>query len=195
MKLGIYSGQYAGDVRDRSIDYIAADRGIVHLQKQNIKPVIAIGDFDSLEDESLLEGIERVVFPVAKDESDTELALMYGIEHGYDSFDIYGVTGGRLDHFIACLCLLEKYQAYDIHLYDEKNHIRLLHPGHHLIDIDETAYFSLFALDEAVISLSNCHYEVKDYCLIRSDPLCLSNRANGQVVIDTDGLVLLIESH
>ncbi|MBO6046252.1 MAG: thiamine diphosphokinase [Erysipelotrichaceae bacterium] len=194
MKIGIYSARDAGIVKDTSIDYIAADYGIVHLLKQNIQPVIAIGDFDTLEDRSILNNVEVITFPAKKDESDTELALMYAIKQGYSAIDIYGVTGGRLDHFMATLCLLEKYQQYDITIYDESNKIRLLRQGHHELDINTDSYFSLFALDEVTISLKNCLYPIEDYTLVRSDPLCLSNQSLGRVVIDTDNLVLLIES-
>ena len=50
MKIGIYGSVYAGNVKDKSIDYIGVDQGIIHLIKQNIKPIIAIGDMDSIED-------------------------------------------------------------------------------------------------------------------------------------------------
>lgn len=39
---------------DISLDYIGVDRGIEVLIDQGIKPIYAIGDFDSIRDENLL---------------------------------------------------------------------------------------------------------------------------------------------
>ena len=30
------------------------------------------------------------------------------LSKGYDEIELYGVTGGRLDHFFAVMCLLRK---------------------------------------------------------------------------------------
>ena len=54
MKIGMYGGIDNGYVRDRSMDYIAIDQGLTYLAREGIKPVIAIGDFDSLNDKRLL---------------------------------------------------------------------------------------------------------------------------------------------
>lgn len=80
---------------------IAADAGLKRLEKENIKPDIAIGDFDSLG--TLPTGIKVLKFPVKKDDTDTMLAVKYGFENGYNNFVIYGGTGGRVDHFLANL--------------------------------------------------------------------------------------------
>ena len=64
MKIGIYCGVDVGNVRDLTLDYIGVDRGVSHLLKQNITPIIALGDMDSIEDITLLNGLD--VYQVLK---------------------------------------------------------------------------------------------------------------------------------
>ena len=82
---------------------IAADGGLVPLMKEGITPHILLGDFDSLPggEAALPQHIERLTFPVEKDDTDTGLALRTGWERGYRRFMLYGCGGGRLDHLFA----------------------------------------------------------------------------------------------
>lgn len=80
-------------------DYvIAADGGVLHTQKLNVRPNAVLGDFDSLG--YIPEGAN--VFPVEKDDTDSMLAIRQGLALGYRSFLIYGgLDGPRLDHTVA----------------------------------------------------------------------------------------------
>lgn len=171
-----------GNVRDRSIDYIAIDRGLSHLAHYHIHPLLAIGDFDSLEQQELLKTLQVDRYPVMKDDTDTALGVAYAIEHGYDEIDIYGVIGARLDHFMAALKLLEKYPEHHITLYDQTNMIYLLKPGVHHIAVTHH-YFSLFAIEDTDLTIRNALYPLDHYILKRDDPLCVSNQAQGEAVI------------
>ena len=76
---------------------IAADGGLAHVKQLNIAPQCILGDFDSL-------GYipqDSTVFPVEKDDTDTMLAVKFGLEKGYKNFRIFGGIGGRLDHTYA----------------------------------------------------------------------------------------------
>lgn len=182
MKIGLYAAMDNGDVRDRTIDYIAIDRGLSHLARLNIHPLLAIGDFDSLEQQELLKSLQVDRYPIKKDDTDTALGVAYAIEHGYDEIDVYGVIGARLDHFMAALKLLEKYQDIHITLYDSTNMIYLLKPGIHHIDVTHH-YFSLFAITDTDVSIQNALYPLDHYTLKRDDPLCVSNQALGRITI------------
>mgnify|MGYP000210964258 CR=1 FL=1 len=57
------------------------------------------------------ENLNIQILPERKDVTDTHAAIEYAISKGYDEIELYGVTGGRLDHFFAVMCLPEKYQA------------------------------------------------------------------------------------
>ena len=151
MKIGICSALACK--LDDSLKYIGVDHGVEILLKQGIKPVFAIGDFDSIENENVLSELDIERLPTRKDVTDTHAALEYALENGYDEVDIYGVTGGRLDHFLSVMCLLEKYADKKIRIIDQQNVIQLLLPGTHKVYQDEYKYFSLYALDDAILIL------------------------------------------
>lgn len=195
MKIGIYCSIDAGNVKDKGIEYIGVDQGVIHLLNQGIQPVLAIGDMDSIEDKSCLEGLSVAEFSSIKDDTDTGLALSYAIEHGYTEIDLYGVTQKRMDHFLAVMSLLEKYQEYHIVIYDQYNKIQVLRKGNHQIYKEDYYYFSLFAFDESVITLKECHYPLNQYHLTRNDPLCVSNQMNEDyAIIENTQTVILIQS-
>ena len=77
---------------------IAADGGLQHTNKLDIRPDIILGDFDSLG--YTPEGAN--VFPVEKDDTDAMLAVRRGLSLGYREFLLYGsLDGPRLDHTVA----------------------------------------------------------------------------------------------
>ena len=193
MKIGICSA-LANQI-DPSIDYIGVDRGVEVLLKAQIKPIYAIGDFDSIDHPEVLSHLKITRLPTRKDVTDTHAAVDYAIAHSYDEIDIYGVTGGRLDHFFSAVCLLEKYSDIKIRIIDDHNIIQLLLPGEHLINQDDYKYFSLFALDHSYIDISGADYPLEHYLLKRDDPLCVSNQVKGnQAVVTTSNKIILVKS-
>jgi thiamine pyrophosphokinase len=195
MKIGIYSSLYAGLVKDTSIDYIGADNGLIHLLNQNIKPIFVIGDFDSLKNQQLLDGLNIKKYPAIKDDTDTELAIKEAIQKGYNEIDLYGVTGKRIDHFMAVLCLLKKYSHINITIYDEYNKIYLLKKGIHDIYKDDYKYLSLFSYKPTFITLKDCHYPLSSYLLESDNPLCVSNQINKEkAYIEISEDILIIQS-
>ena len=68
---------------------IAADGGYETLKKLNIEPDVIIGDFDSLKSDLPQNG-NIIKHPVKKNDTDTLLAIKYGLENGYTDFIIYG---------------------------------------------------------------------------------------------------------
>lgn len=194
MKIGICSA-LANNI-DLSIDYIGVDRGIEVLLANNKTPIYAIGDFDSISNLDVLSQFEVTRLPTRKDVTDTHAAVEYAIEHGYDEIDIYGVTGGRLDHFFSAVCLLEKYSNFKIRIIDDQNIIQLLLPGSHIVNKDQYKYFSLFALDKSYLDITGAHYPLNHYLLYRHDPLCVSNQVkDNQAVITTTDKIILVKSN
>lgn len=193
MKIGICSA--LAKKIDSSLEYIGVDRGIEILAKQGIKPIYAIGDFDSIKNEEILKNLDIERLPTRKDVTDTHAAVDYAIAKGYDEIDIYGVTGGRLDHFFAIVCLLKKYQDIKIRIIDNQNIIELLKPGKHKILSENYKYFSLFAFDSCLVDIEHAQYNLKDYRLMNDDPLCVSNQMiNNYAYITTDNVLILIKS-
>lgn len=82
---------------------LAADGGYRALYRLGTTPDLLLGDFDSLGDVPLPANLPVVRFPVRKDDTDTGLALRYGLEQGFRDFALYGCAGGRVDHLLANL--------------------------------------------------------------------------------------------
>lgn len=195
MRIGMYAAIDCGDVLTKDIDYIAIDQGLSHLIRQGITPVYAIGDFDSLQDDHILHDIAHETHPTRKDDSDTELAIKYALKHGYDTIDLYGVTGGeRIDHFISVLLLLKRYRQMKINVYDRTNYLTLLPKGVYDIPCGAYRYFSCFAYQDCILTLKNCAYELDHYVLKRYDPLCLSNTCHDMLHLETSDDLLFVLS-
>lgn len=82
---------------------LAADGGYRALYSLGYMPDLLLGDFDSLGDVPLPADLPVLRFPVRKDDTDTGLALRYGLEQGFRDFALYGCAGGRVDHLLANL--------------------------------------------------------------------------------------------
>jgi len=92
-----------------------------------------VGDGDSTGDEALAaiaaSGITVRRVDAAKDESDTELAVLEAVERGADEIIILGALGGpRFDHAFANIGLLAMWQLAGrrVALLDERTRIRLV---------------------------------------------------------------------
>lgn len=83
-------------------DVICADNG---LSRIHVTPVAVVGDLDSLENRK--DGLNYVVFPKEKDETDGQLALLYAKSAGYDAVTIYGATGGDIGQILGNIGLLK----------------------------------------------------------------------------------------
>lgn len=97
---------------------ICADGGIRHLIEIGIDPDIIIGDLDSIDENSrdYIHGkrLKVIQYPVQKDETDTELAIIYLIDEGYKDITLTGVTGSRLDHSLSNIFLLRRLSENNI---------------------------------------------------------------------------------
>ncbi|RHS92899.1 thiamine diphosphokinase [Erysipelatoclostridium sp. AM42-17] len=195
MKIGICGSVYDGVPFDLTISYIGVDQGTLHLVHQGIMPIMAIGDFDSLEDKKILETLKIKTLPQRKDVTDTHAAVEYALEKNYDEIQLYGVTGKRIDHFMAIIALLKQYQDKEIVVYDRYNSIKILMPGRYCINNRQYKYFSLFAFEDTYIDIENAQYPLKHYLLKNNDPLCVSNQIlEGGAYIQNNCPILLIES-
>jgi thiamine pyrophosphokinase len=90
---------------------VAADGGARGAPGLGRRIDLVVGDGDSLGDAALLElersGVAVERSPVAKDETDTELAILAALSRGADRITVVGAFGGpRLDHELANVALL-----------------------------------------------------------------------------------------
>ncbi len=160
-------------------DCIGVDRGAFFALIHNIPLAFAVGDFDSItqEEKSALFDVYKnrwVELPKEKDQSDAEAAIRFAIEQGYTSIILLGGIHGRQDHFLSLLQLLHIFADYPIQIMDSQHLIRVLQPG--LYELEKTHdYFSLFAIEEAMISIDDAKYPLKAKKIEPNNPLGLSN--------------------
>ena len=156
---------------------IAADGGYDMLLRQGITPGLLIGDFDSIS--KLPEGIEALRHKVRKDETDMHLAYLEGARRGYESFEIYGGTGGRADHTFANYSLLLYIKAHgnEAKLVDEATESFIIKNEKKLIWGKPGKHFSVFAFGGTAegVTIKDASYEACDAYLDPAFPLGVSN--------------------
>lgn len=158
--------------------WLTADRGTLRLIDLGIIPQLAVGDFDSATDaefQLIKNQVKQIISSSSiKDETDTEL-LLDNVQKLYpqaEVINIYGATGGRLDHFLSNLYLVvqPKYRKLvnKIKLWDQENYLSFFTPGHYQItkqqDKDYLAFVNLTSVkglslyDEKYL-LNNADYD------------------------------------
>jgi Thiamine pyrophosphokinase len=84
--------------------FVFCDGGLSHLPHLKAVPDLIVGDFDSHSRPDT--GIETIVFPREKDDTDSVCAAKEAVRRGFVDFLLLGMTGGRLDHTLGNLSLL-----------------------------------------------------------------------------------------
>lgn len=151
-------------------DYIGVDEGVVFCLNQNIRPVIAIGDFDSANIE-LYPDIPFIRYPKMKDETDLELAIQYAKQH-YKKIIVCNCLGGRIDHELYNIKLL--VENPEIEILDQNQKLYVLKKGKHVIK-NLHRYFSFFAIEKTKLSLTNFKYPVNSVIFTPKDFKTISN--------------------
>ncbi len=183
---------------------ICADGGIKHLIELGIVPDLWIGDFDSCKFSDLLkshpelESVETLFLKKDKDETDTHFSCVKALERGYDQIVLMFTGGGRMDHMLSNIHLLEfihKKGAAGV-IIDEKNTIRLCSQSIRIKK--ERKYLSVIPLDSEVIvsHTRGLLYPLKDFALSRDISMGVSNEIVGTEAEITlkSGLALIVES-
>jgi thiamine pyrophosphokinase len=114
---------------------VAADGGLRHLLGLGLAPDLLIGDLDSVSPQDV-EWVKQahgqvVQYPVDKDETDLELALMAALRSGAREIFILGALGGRLDMTLAniSLLLLPDLASCNVRLEDGIEEVFLIRAG------------------------------------------------------------------
>lgn len=176
--------------------FVGIDKGVSYLLAQNIIPIMAIGDFDSIDLESYQKleelKIKTIKLNVEKDESDLEAAIKYFYQD-YQTINVYGALGKRIDHTLININLLKKY--HKLVFYDDFSKVFILKKGRHLIQ-PEFSYYSFFAIEnDTYLDLINFKYELNNYHLQLDDSLCLSNELNEVGQIETNKDLIAVFSY
>ncbi len=177
---------------------IAADGGLEVLIKNNIKPDLILGDFDSLGYKP--EGADVLELPIEKDDTDTLAAIKYAIENGAEHIFIYGGTGGRTDHTIANLQALSYIAKNNVEgfLVSEKEIFTVIKNKSITFSKRASGNVSVFSLSEQSkgVNIKGLYYELSDAVLENSYPLGVSNSFKGEeaCVSVEEGSLLIVFS-
>ena len=159
-------------------NYIGVDKGALTLARNGKRMLLAIGDFDSVEESDLAYIKEYsdtlIQLNPIKDDTDSEAAVMYAIENGYQKIHLYGGLGGRLDHAMINLRLVSRFPE-TVYLHDQNNFIFSLGEGVHSIGKRDYTYISFFTENEATISLEGLKYPLDKQQLTNKDTYTTSN--------------------
>lgn len=184
-----------------SADYIiAADGGQNRAREFGLQPDCVIGDFDST---TLNEDFDclYITYPAEKDLTDTEAALTHALEKGCQNVILLGGMGGRLDHTMGNIGLLDKYySAFDhMEFIDGKNKMELLKDSGRALKRDARyKYFGLVSLNAEAsgIDIRGAKYELTGASLERASTLGVSNEFSEDTVeiYVREGTLLIVRS-
>lgn len=179
MKAFLYTG---GEVYPEGISerpepgdlVIAADSGWKTAELFGIKPTVLVGDFDSLGEPEELTDVEILRVPAEKNETDTQLAAALACRRGATSLTIIGGFGGRLDHSLANLSLLEELWDYRVFAMMTNGRARarfVKGDGALLVRDPHFRYFSIIPASEKVkgVTIEGGKYPLKKATLYRKN--------------------------
>jgi len=177
---------------------ICADGGFAHCEKLGLQPSLLIGDFDSL-DVQPPASVERITLSAEKNYTDSFHAAQVAVERGYTSLLLCGMLGGRLDHTLANLQLLQNLAGQGVQalLTDGVTDAYALSGGSELLVPNrEGCYFSVLALGGCQgVTITGGKYPLVGYTLRGDDPRAVSNEFAGRDVnISQDSGMLVVVS-
>ena len=179
---------------------IAADSGFHNAKKCGDRVDILVGDLDSIGSYKLDKKTELLQVPAEKDVTDTQLAVETAIERGATELIIIGGFGGRADHMLSNLAILEDLSMRGIYaiMLDGQNRARFLRSTSTLIPRSGYKYVSILAVDPVVkgVSVEGCKYLLKKAKLSRNFQYAVSNEIVGNCALISvrKGAVYIIES-
>ena len=180
-------------LKDRYI--VGCDKGAYILLKLGIIPDIAIGDFDSCNDDEkkyIFDNIKNIIkLDSIKDKSDTKECIEY--LKNYDDIIIYGgIKGNRIEHFLSNI--IDIYNHDNIKIMDDNSLIEIKKES--FIPNKEYKYVSFYSLDnDSIISLNGFKYNLNNYNLKILDNLCLSNEIiSNDCFVSLKGKIIVIYS-
>ena len=194
-KAFIYTGgtvfdEYVAEKTEKGDLVIAADAGYLTAKKMGVTPDILLGDFDTLGEEKIPDGIECLRVPAEKNDTDTQLAVEVAVERGASEIVIIGGLSGRVDHTLSTLAVLEDlWERKEGRIYatltDGKNRVRFIRNSGTILPRSQYRFFSLIAADELVkgVILEGCKYPLKNGRISRRRQWAVSNEIVGNCAL------------
>ena len=161
---------------------VATDGALDHANENAIEVNTLIGDLDSLVDSTQLEDrfpdMEILRHPMDKDWTDLELAIDWALEQSPMRIAVFGATGGRIDHTMANLALLEKglHSGIPIELVSGNESVRLIQDDLTIDDAEIGDRVSLLPISLfATVSTQGLKYSLTNEKLFRGKGRGISN--------------------
>jgi thiamine pyrophosphokinase len=181
---------------------VAVDGGADVLRRLGLRPDLLIGDMDSVSESTRIaaerDGVEMVLLPTAKDETDAEAALRLVVARGAMQVTVYGALGGpRLDHLLGNLLLLaaDWLKGAQVRLVDGRHEASLAH-GDVTVMGQAGDILSLLPLTPFVLQVTTAglEYPLKSETLIQAATRGISNVMTGSSarVTHGDGALLVV---
>jgi thiamine pyrophosphokinase len=189
--------------RLRPDDYlIGADGGTRHILALGLTPQAVVGDLDSL-DANTVAALERMAveidrFPVAKDQTDLELAIERGIAAGAGEILLLGALGGRLDQTLANLLILaQRLWPVPLRLAEGDEVAQVLRGGERIVlEVPVGSTVSAIPLSPLVtgITYTGLEYPLQDATLALGSTRGVSNvvAASPATVTIREGVLLVV---
>jgi thiamine pyrophosphokinase len=183
---------------------VAADGGATTALAFGLRPDVVIGDFDSIEANTLAQlkanGVAFETFPRDKDATDGQLAVGRALQTQPNELILLGFLGGpRLDQAIANVLLLVRVEL-PVTLLDEHNECVLLRPGmEHAWRPEPDEIVSLIPLEQAVegVRTRGLRWSLNGERLALGDTRGVSNEPTGRsdARVSIERGLLLITRH
>jgi thiamine pyrophosphokinase len=165
---------------------LAADGGARFLVGIGVTPDVVVGDFDSLDEDSVVhleaDGVELVRHPVRKDVTDGELAVDEALRRGAGEILMAGATGA-LDHTLGHLAILRRLTVRGVVARLVAPHLTvavLQAPSEVTLDAPAGTRVSLVPLGEdAMVSLAGLEYPLDHGILPVEGCIGLGNHLTG----------------
>ncbi len=190
---------YVKPLAERADYIICADGGVRHAQACGIQPDLVVGDFDSGNYPDF--DVEVIQLQPEKDDTDLLNCTREALRRGADQITYVCASGGRIDHFLSNLSLLEFLYEHDCEgvFIDNRNRVTF-HGGGTLIYSADSAYkyVGIIPLDGKLtgLTLRGTKYVVTDAEVSRFEPYTTSNepvKSEYSITIG-NGRALVIES-
>lgn len=188
----------------KKADYvIAADGGGNILFDSMLLPDILLGDLDSISNDALNFFLDKNItieeYPVEKDYTDGELALIKAINLNPKEVTILGAIGSRLDHVFGNIGLLYKLLLNDIQgKIVDKNNIIMMTNKNTNIKAQYGFRFSILPYSDNVrgLSIEGGKYNLHNHDLGKGETITISNEFKDEFVKVTlkEGIILIIIS-
>ncbi len=180
---------------------IAADSGLNNAKTLGLTVKTVVGDYDSLGHTPDVDAdVEVITVPTEKDVTDTQLAVELALTRGATEVHIIGGLGGRLDHTLSNLAILEDLAEKRVRavIEDGQNRVRLLRSDSTILPRSGYTYVSLLALDPLCkgVEIEGVKYPLKGAKLERKFQYAVSNEITGNCCFISvrKGSLLIVES-